>query len=88
MSEVSPEQTDAILARGLSFGESREVCNVHWQSDVVEGRIIGAASVAQLHALQTFRDDMEAARTEVAKVRAKGLRPQRDCSAEAMALSK
>ena len=27
LSEISPDQTDAILARGRAFGESRVVCN-------------------------------------------------------------
>ena len=40
LTEISPEQTDAVLARGRAFGESRLICNVHWQSDVSEGRIM------------------------------------------------
>ena len=81
--EIAPEQTDAILARGRAFGESRMVCNVHWQSDVIEGRFMGAAVIARLHADPQFRADVEAARTELAAVRVKGLKPQRDCQAEA-----
>jgi acid phosphatase (class A) len=44
LSEIAPEQTDAILARGRAFGENRLICNVHWQSDVIAGRLMGAAS--------------------------------------------
>jgi acid phosphatase (class A) len=87
LSEISPEQTDAILARGLSFGESRNVCNVHWHSDVVQGRLIAAGTVARLHADPAFRADLEAARAELAAVRNKDLKPARDCSAEAAALA-
>jgi acid phosphatase (class A) len=83
LTEIAPERTDAILARGRAFGESRVICNVHWQSDVVEGRFIGAGTVARLHADAAFRADMEAAKAELAAVRAKGLKPQRDCAAEA-----
>jgi acid phosphatase (class A) len=83
LSEISPEQTDAILARGRSFGQSRVVCNLHWQSDVAEGGVIGAAMVARLHADPVFRDALEAARAEVVSARAKGLKPDRDCEAEA-----
>jgi acid phosphatase (class A) len=83
LSEISPQQTDAILARGRSFGQSRVVCNLHWQSDVAEGRVIGAAMVARLHAESVFRDALEAARAEVDAARAKGLKPDRDCEAEA-----
>jgi len=79
-------RADAILARGRSFGESRLVCNVHWQSDVLEGRVIGAAVAAQLHTVAEFRQDVEAARRELTKVRSKGLAPGRDCGLEAEAL--
>jgi acid phosphatase (class A) len=88
LSEISPGQTNAILARGRAFGESRIVCNVHWQSDVLEGRFIGAAAVARLHADPAFRSDIEAARAELAAVRAKGLKPTRDCLDEAKALAR
>ena len=87
LSEISPEQTDAILARGLAFGESRNVCNAHWHSDVVQGRVIAAGTVARLHADPAFRADLESAMTELAAVRSKGLKPTRDCSAETAALA-
>jgi acid phosphatase (class A) len=87
LTEISPGRTDAILARGRAFGESRNICNVHWHSDVVEGRFMGAASVARLHADPAFRAEIEAAKAEVAAIRAKGLKPMRDCRAEADVLS-
>lgn len=67
--EIFPEHTDAVLARGRAFGESRMVCNVHWQSDVNEGRFMGAATVARLHADPEFLADLEAAKEEVAAIR-------------------
>jgi acid phosphatase (class A) len=85
--EASPDESEAILARGLAFGESRLVCNVHWLSDVVEGRLIGAATVARLHAEPQFLADLAAARAELAAVRARGLPPQRDCKFEAESLA-
>ena len=88
LSEIAPDQTDAILARGRAFGESRVICNVHWESDVIEGRFMGAGTVARLHADPAFRADLEAAKTELAAVRAKGPKPQRDCAAEAAAMTK
>jgi len=87
LSEIAPEQTDAILARGRAFGQSRVICNVHWQSDVIEGRFMGAAAVARMHSDPAFRADIEAAKVELAAVRAKGLKPTRDCGAEADALA-
>lgn len=88
LTEVAPERADAILARGVAFGESRNVCNVHWHSDVVEGQVIGAATVARLHADAAFRADLDAAKSELAAARAQGAKPSRDCAAEAAALAK
>jgi len=87
LTEVAPERTDAILARGLAFGQSRVICGVHWQSDVLEGRSIGAGTVARLHADPAFRSDLEAAKAELAAVRVRGLKPTRDCKVEAEALA-
>lgn len=69
LTELFPEQADVILERGEQFGISRNVCNVHWHSDVVAGRMMGAAAVARLHANTDFLIDMEAAKTEVLLLR-------------------
>jgi acid phosphatase (class A) len=82
ITEISPAQTDSILARGQAFGVSRIVCNVHWNSDTLQGRYMGAYTVARLHANPAFRADLEAAKVELETVRAKGLKPTRDCNAE------
>jgi acid phosphatase (class A) len=87
LTEVSPEQTDAILARGQAYGLSRIICNAHWHSDTLQGRYIGAYLVSRLHADSGFRADLEAARAEIKAVRAKGLKPVRDCKAEAEAIA-
>jgi acid phosphatase (class A) len=87
LGEIAPERADSILARGRAFGVSRVICNVHWHSDVVEGRFMGAATVARLHADSAFQAALKAARAEVATVRANGLKPTRDCQAEADALT-
>jgi len=65
LSEVFPEQADVILERGKEFGISRNVCNVHWHSDVVYGRMMGAAAVSVLHSNNDFMIDLKAAKTEV-----------------------
>jgi acid phosphatase (class A) len=87
LSEASPDQSEAILARGRAFGESRLVCNVHWESDVIEGRFMGAATVARLHDEPEFLADLAAAKAELQAARAKNLPPQRDCKFEAEALA-
>jgi len=66
--EVVPEKTDAILDRGYEFGQSRVICNVHWQSDVDSGRIMGAATVARLHANKNFLSDLKRAKKEAASI--------------------
>ena len=85
LTELAPDRSDAVLARGRAFGESRLVCNVHWPSDVLEGRHIGAATVAQLHSNPTFRADMDAAKKELDALRGKGEKPAGDCAAESAA---
>ena len=87
LSEIAPDQSDAILARGRAFGDSRLVCNVHWESDVLEGRFVASATFARLQADPTFLADLDAARSELAAARAKKLTPQRDCKFEAEALT-
>jgi acid phosphatase (class A) len=87
LSEASPDQNELILARGRAFGESRLLCNVHWASDVIEGRFTGAATVARLHTEPEFLADLEAAKAEITAARAKNLPPQSDCKLEAAALA-
>lgn len=87
LAEIDPGHVDAIIARGRAFGDGRVACNVHWQSDVVEGRFMGACTVARLHADAAFRSDVEAAKAELRAVRAKGLKPRRDCAAEKASLA-
>lgn len=87
LTEIAPDRTDAILERGRAFGESRVICNVHWYSDVLAGRFMGAAAVARLHADPTFRKDLEAAKREYAHALSEGFAPARGCDAEAAALA-
>ncbi len=88
LAELAPERTDALIARGLAFGQSRVICGVHWQSDVDAGRLMAAATVAKLHANETFRAQMAAAQEEIATARAKGRKSALDCKAEAAALGR
>jgi acid phosphatase (class A) len=68
LSEVFPEQADVIMERGKQFGISRNVCNVHWHSDVVYGRMMGSAAVAMLHSNTGFIIDLEAAKEEIKRL--------------------
>lgn len=83
LAEIYPKRADDLLKRGLSFGQSRVICNAHWQSDVDAGRIMGAAAVAKLHSSPEFFADIQAARKELATASS----PVIDCAAEDKALS-
>jgi acid phosphatase (class A) len=84
--EISPEQTNAILARGQAFGVSRMICNVHWYSDTLQGRYMGSYTAASLHADNQFLEDLKTAKAELEAARARGLKATRDCKAEAAAM--
>lgn len=86
LAELAPDRTVQVLRRGQAFAESRVVCNMHWQSDTVQGRFVGAYSYSRMQASAEFQADMQAARKELAEVRSRMLPPSRDCAAEAEAL--
>ena len=87
LAEIAPGHADAILARGRAYGESRIICNVHWHSDVIEGRFVGASVVAKLHADPQFNSDLEVAKKEVTSLYAKGAKSPNDCKFESDALA-
>lgn len=66
LAELLPDRATRVVARGRAFGDSRRVCNVHWLSDVEEGRVAASAVVARLHADPAFQADMAAAAKELA----------------------
>lgn len=88
LAEIAPEHSDAILARGRAFGVSRVVCNVHWNSDVLEGRFLGTSTVAKLHANPQFNFDLEIAKKEIKALYVKGAKSNNDCKFEDNALSR
>ena len=87
LTELAPDRAEHLLLRGRQFGESRNVCNAHWYSDIVAGRLVGAAAVARLHASPEFLTAMEAARADIERMRSRAMRPAADCAAEAEALA-
>lgn len=86
LAEIDPDHADAILQRGRDFGQSRVVCNVHWQSDVEAGRLVASATVARLHADPVFLADLQAAKAELATARQTGKAVPSDCALETEAL--
>ena len=67
LAEIAPEKANAVTLRAREFGDSRLVCGVHFPTDVEAGRIMGAATVARLHADAAFAADLAAAKAELAK---------------------
>ena len=85
---IAPDKTDAVLQRAHAFGQSRVICGVHWQSDVDQGRVMGAAAVARLQGDPVFTAQVALARQEVADARAKGAKSPLNCAAEKAALGR
>lgn len=86
LAELAPGRTDALLARGHAFGDSRAICRVHYRSDIEAGRLVGAATVARLHADPVFNAQLAEARREIAAARARGATPPSHCDADMKAL--
>jgi len=86
LAEIAPERAHEILSRGLEYGNSRVACGMHWMSDVEAGRVIGAATVARLHAEPAFVAQMAQARREIEAARAQAKAPE-GCDEEARALA-
>jgi acid phosphatase (class A) len=83
LAQLLPDRASALVARGRAFGDSRRVCNAHWLSDVEEGRVTAAMTVARLNADAAFLADLDAARAELRTAHA----PPHGCDAEASALA-
>lgn len=88
MSEIVPQRQDNIFLRGRTFAESRVICNVHWQSDILQGKLVGSTTVAALHSNAQFKKDLDKAKKEVAKAQRAGKTPDAaTCQREAENLS-
>ncbi|MBR5034736.1 MAG: phosphatase PAP2 family protein [Bacteroidales bacterium] len=68
LAEINPDRQNEIFKYGYEFGQSRVICGVHFQSDVDAGRLMGAATVARLHADKDFMKTLEKAKKEFNKV--------------------
>ncbi|HJR73278.1 MAG TPA: phosphatase PAP2 family protein [Luteimonas sp.] len=72
LAELAPERSTELLMRARTYAESRVVCGAHNASAIQAGATNAAALVAALHASSDFRAAMDAARHEMAAVRATG----------------
>jgi acid phosphatase (class A) len=69
LTEVNPDNADALLARGYEFGQSRVIAGYHWQSDVDAARLVASAAVARMHADKRFIELLEKAQKEFRKLK-------------------
>ena len=69
LAQAAPDRATDILARARTYGESRVVCGVHYESDVQAGRITASAVVSALQAQPEFQHDLQAVRAELARLR-------------------
>lgn len=84
LSTLAPDRSSQILARGRAFADSRAVCGVHTVSAIEAGEMLASAQFALSQAEPAFRADLEAARAELAALRAGGERPDAaQCAKEA-----
>ena len=86
MAQLAPERATDVLARARSFGESRVVCGVHYESDVQAGRVAASGVFAALQNSSPFLSDVQAARSELAQLRLHPAAPEAaECAIEAKA---
>jgi acid phosphatase (class A) len=89
LTELVPDRSSELLARGRVFGESRVVCGVHYASDVEAGYTLASGLVAALDANPGFRADLEAARAELDQARKQAPAPDAaECAIEKEASAK
>ncbi len=72
LAEAAPDRAAEILGRARSYGESRVVCGVHYESDIQAGRVAASAVFSALQAEPAFQRDLAAVRVELAALRGAG----------------
>lgn len=87
LSDMLPKRAEQIRARGRAYAQGRVVCNLHWQSDVEAGRVLGAAAYEMLQLDTQFSLDAIKAKQELlAQIKADA-KPARDCATETKAIA-
>lgn len=84
--DLAPDRAGAVRALADAIGQSRAVCAMHYPSDVTVGAAAGRAVVEAVRDHPDYQADLQAARAELAAVRATGL-TNPGCAAERSALA-
>ena len=69
LAEMAPEYQDAILRRGLMYGESRVIVGAHWKSDVDAALLAASAALARMHTSPAYLHDLAEARKEFSRIK-------------------
>lgn len=69
LGELAPDRVNDIERRARAYGDSRVVCGAHNYSAIEAGAMNASIVVAALHATPAFRQDVDSARSELAKYR-------------------
>lgn len=86
LSELVPGRAEAILARGLAYGQSRVICGVHWPSDVEAGQRVAAAALATTRRDPVYQAQYTLAAREIAAGKLQPPPSPEACAAEAATL--
>jgi D-alanyl-D-alanine dipeptidase len=73
--EVMPNCQNALLERGYEYGRSRTILGFHYVSDVQDGRLLAAYTLAHLHNDAEFQQLMAAAKREYDAMKEKAVAP-------------
>ena len=65
MIELYPQKADLIMKAANDFATSRVISRYHWNSDIIQGRVIGSIMNPVCHAASDYISLLDAARTEV-----------------------
>ena len=64
MIELYPQKADLIMKAANDFAVSRTLRRYHWNSDIIQGRVVGSVMNPVCHAARDYRALLEAARSE------------------------
>lgn len=82
VASIAPDRAQQILARGRAYGDSRFICGAHNESAVEAGMLSASATMTVIATKPEYQADLEAARTELAHLRAGGVPAAQGCEVE------
>ena len=64
MMEIYPQKADVIMRAANDFALSRAISRFHWNSDIIQGRVVGSVMNPVCHAAPDYFELLDAAKTE------------------------